>query len=348
MDILIKKYYEEYNFPKVDKLYKVMKLDSININKKDIQKFLDDQVENQLLKQVTKEKTNKLGSIYAFSENQTWQVDIFFMTKYKKQNNGYSYILCAVDVFTRKAYAVAMKSKDADDCISAFDIIIKNAGVPYVITTDTDSTLTGNLFQKYLLKHDIAHNTVILNDHHSLGIIDRFARTLKTILNAYFIRNDNTIWINILDKVIKQYNNTPHRSLNDIKPKDADKNNEIILGINLWKSKQNKTISDLVKGDSVRLKISGIFKKGTEPSWSDEIYIVKSTNGKTIELTDGSKHKRTSLLKIPNNFNKITKNIIKEATIENKIDRKLKLVGMNPNDIVTTKRVITKNRKYID
>ena len=348
MDILIKKYYEEYNFPKVDKLYKVMKLDGNDINKKDIQKFLDEQIENQLLKQVKKETTKKLGSIHAFSENQTWQVDIFFMTKYKKQNNGFSYILCAVDVFTRKAYAVGMKSKNADDCISAFKSIVSTAGVPFVITTDTDSTLTGNLFQEYLSNNNIAHNVVILNDHQSLGIIDRFARTLKSILNAYFIRNDDTNWIRILDKVIKQYNNTPHKSLNDIKPNDVDKNNDIILGINLWKSKQNKTISDLDVGDNVRLKISGVFKKGTEPSWSDEIYVVKSTKGKSIELTDGSRHKRTSLLKIPKNFTKITKNIIKEATKEDKINRKLRLVGVNPEDIVTTKRIVKQNRKYLD
>ena len=348
MDILIKKYYEEYNFPKVDKLYKVMKLEGNDINKKDIQKFLDEQIENQLLKQVKKETTKKLGSIYAFSENQTWQVDIFFMTKYKKQNNGFSYILCAVDVFTRKAYAVGMKSKNADDCISAFKSIVSTAGVPFVITTDTDSTLTGNLFQEYLSNNNIAHNVVILNDHQSLGIIDRFARTLKSILNAYFIRNDDTNWIKILDKVIKQYNNTPHKSLNDIKPNDVDKNNDIILGINLWKSKQNKTISDLDVGDNVRLKISGVFKKGTEPSWSDEIYVVKSTKGKSIELTDGSRHKRTSLLKIPKNFTKITKNIIKEATKEDKINRKLRLVGVNPEDIVTTKRIVKQNRKYLD
>ena len=343
MDLIIKKYYEEYNYPKMDKLYKIMVSDGINVDKKIIKQFIDDQLENQLLKTVHKEKKSNFGFIHSFSENQSWQVDIFFMTKYKKQNNGFSYILCAIDVFTRKAYAVAMKNKDAEDCVKAFDVMVKLGGPPFSITSDSDTAMLGKLFQNYLSEKKIAHTTVILNDHHALGIIDRFARTLKTILNTYFIRNDKTNWINILDKVIKQYNNTPHRSLDNIKPNDVDKNMNTILALNIWKSKKNKTISDLNKGDSVRLKESGIFKKGTEPSWSDEIYKVTSTKGKTIELSDGSKHKRTSLLKIPDNLNKITNNIIKEATKEDKIKRTLKRVGMNPEqDIIYTKRIIKK------
>ena len=34
--------------------------------------------------------------------------------------------------------------------------------------------------------------------------------------------------------------------------------------------------------------------------------------------------------------------------MKNKIDRKLKSVGINPDDIISTKRVIKPNRKYID
>ena len=42
-----------------------------------------------------------------------------------------------------------------------------------------------------------------------------------------------------------------------------------------------------------------MFKKGTEPRWSEETFGVKKVMGISIELTDDTKHKRQNLLKIP-------------------------------------------------
>ncbi len=39
------------------------------------------------------------------------QLDIFVLQKYINSNNGYSYILCIMDVFSRKAWVYPMKSK---------------------------------------------------------------------------------------------------------------------------------------------------------------------------------------------------------------------------------------------
>jgi hypothetical protein len=62
-------------------------------------------------------------------------------------------------------------------------------------------------------EYDIIHNTVIArDDHKALGIIDRFALTLKTILNKLYIRKKNTNWIDDIYDVIDRYNNTPHSS----------------------------------------------------------------------------------------------------------------------------------------
>ena len=38
---------------------------------------------------------------------------------------------------------------------------------------------------------------------------------------------------------------------------------------------ENKTVSDLVENNKVRIRIEGIFTKGTEPKWSDEFYTVE-------------------------------------------------------------------------
>ena len=42
--------------------------------------------------------------------------------------------------------------------------------------------------------------------------INRFHRTLKEKLLKYFTANDNTRWIDVIDKIIKNYNNTVNSS----------------------------------------------------------------------------------------------------------------------------------------
>ena len=116
----------------------------------------------------------------------------------------------------------------------------------------------------------------MIGDHNALGIIDRFARTLKTILSHKFINEQNHYWINDIQEIINVYNDSPNRGLLNLTPNQAamDENNDFIYSLNLIKSKENKTISDLSIGDNVRIKISGVFTKGTEPRWSDETYSV--------------------------------------------------------------------------
>ena len=48
-----------------------------------------------------------MGHILSNSPNEKWQLDIFYLIKYHKQNHGYKYILACRDIFTRKAYAIS-------------------------------------------------------------------------------------------------------------------------------------------------------------------------------------------------------------------------------------------------
>ena len=118
-----------------------------------------------------------------------------------------------------------------------------------------------------------------------------------------------------------------------------DENNDFIYSLNLVKSKENKTISDLSNGDNIRIKISGIFTKGTEPRWSDETYKVKKVQGTTITIDDDRKFKRTNLIKVSEVDNSNKKNIIKTATRNHKITLQNKRDDINESNIIDTPRV---------
>ena len=177
---------------------------------------------------------------------------------------------------------------------------------------------------------NIAINYNALHDHHVLGIIDNFARRLKTILTTMFLKEGNTKWLDRLQPILDIYNKSEHSGINDIAPNDAAKsdNKEQILKLNVEKQLHNKTVSDLDIGDKVRktvLKGGHEIIKGTDPRWTDEVFTVKQIHGNTIILNDDSKMKRTDLLKVPNSTKSSGPNVISQVRKSYAEFRKIKI-----------------------
>lgn len=342
MELQIEEYYDKLNYPSATVIYKAMKKDNIPVTLKAIESYLNKQESEQVTKQI---KIKHDGHITASYQNEFWQMDIYDLSKYESQNKHYKYILCCIDVFTRKAFCIAMKTKSESDVINALTIIITdNSVIPTVIISDSDSSFLSKSFVNFLKKHEIVQNTVPIGDHASLGIVDRFALTLKRILTKYFLKFKTTNWTGILSKVINNYNNKPHKGILDLTPNEAtlENNREVLFELNTKKSKHNNIVSDLNEGDKVRINTKKIFKKGSEPIWSNQVYEVKSARGKTILLTDGQKKARSMLLKVhKDTLNNTESNVIDKANKARRIKRRLNTAGMVESDIVVEKR----NRK---
>ena len=74
------------------------------------------------------------------------------------------------------------------------------------------------------------HNDVKIyhtNSHLKSIIIERFNRSLRELMMKEFVKNNNTIWYNILPKLINIYNNRYHSTIK-MKPVEVNKNNEKI------------------------------------------------------------------------------------------------------------------------
>ncbi len=179
------------------------------------------------------------------------------MAKYVTGNKGYKYILCMIDVFTRKVWVYKMKKKDNDNVQASFKKFISDSNIkeytPTILMSDNDSTFINKSFQQILEKNKIIHQPNILDDHHALGLIDRFARTLKMILTRLFLQTKKTNWIDYLDEIIKNYNNNGHSAIDYITPNEAfsKKHFKTIYNINHEKSLYNISISDIDVNDKV-------------------------------------------------------------------------------------------------
>ena len=224
-------------FPGKTKLISIVRKSNPEITKEEINKYYDEDITNQLTKPQTQSKPE--GHIVAYHLNELWQMDIFDLSRYRLFNKHYKYILACIDVFSRKAYIQPMINKD-DITVKQSIIKIFKESKPRSILSDHDSAFLSKVVTSYLDGLKIPLNINALGDHHALGIIDNFAKRIKTILTALFLKSNNTNWINSIHNIVQHYNKSEHSSLNNLSPNDASKkeNTRTILDINIEKTKQ--------------------------------------------------------------------------------------------------------------
>ena len=101
-------------------------------------------------------------------------------------------------------------------------------------------------------------------------VAEKFIRTLKNNICRHMTSITKSVYIDKLDDIVNEYNNTYHRTIK-MKPIDVKDNTCINIG---------KEIDDrdpkFEVGDHVRIsKYKNIFAKGYIPSWSEEIFVIK-------------------------------------------------------------------------
>ena len=107
------------------------------------------------------------------------------------------------------------------------------------------------------------------------SICERYNRTILNKIYKNFTLNNNTIWINDLDKLTNKYNNSYHRTIK-MKLIDASKksNEDIVRNIlynfNITNKKQKSKIYDRVRVSLLK----NTFEKPYTSNWSEEIFII--------------------------------------------------------------------------
>lgn len=210
-----------------------------------------------------------------------WQADLVDLQQFKKQNKGYSYILTCIDVFSRLANAIPLKSKAYVDVVNGFKNIFAKYPLPppHLVQTDQGSEFENRNIQKFFKEHGIKQFSVM--SPYKAALVERFNRTLRGRMFRYFTKNGTRKWHDVLQKLIDGYNNTKHSSLHGFTPNQVHYHKEISAEI--WE-KQNETNkmpksspnnSVLKIGDFVRLaNVKKTFEHGYTPNWTEEIFII--------------------------------------------------------------------------
>ena len=133
---------------------------------------------------------------------------------------------------------------------------------------DKGSEFYNNSFKKWLQDNDIVMYST--NNEGKSVVAERFIRTLKNKIYKHMTAISKNGYIDKLDVIVKEYNNTYHTSIK-MKPVDVKDNTYI----NFKKGINNKDPKFRV-GDRVRIsKYKNIFAKRYMSSSSEEIFIIK-------------------------------------------------------------------------
>ena len=244
-----------------------------------IRDFLRQYKPNSIFKSVRKNFPRR--PIIAYYKNEIIMADTINYASYQKSNRNFKYIMVFIDVLSKKLHCEPLKSlKDFDSVIAIEKYLRILPDIPKFFVTDQGGEFcnrkANHLFQTKGIKH------YSLKGKHKAAIAERVIRTLKSRLEKYFWQYKTRNWIDVLSQFVKNYNNTPHRSIGTTPNSVTEKNqNEIFK--KLYPKLELKTKPRLQKGDLVRLLVrKPFFQKGYTQSWTTELYKIseaKSNSG---------------------------------------------------------------------
>ena len=134
----------------------------------------------------------------------------------------------------------------------------------------------GSEFYRSSFKKWLKDNDIEMYSTHNEGksvVAERFIRTLKNKIYKHMTAVSKNVYIDKLDDIVNEYNNTYHRTIK-MKPIEV-KDNTYIDSIKEVNDKDPK----FKVGHHVRIsKYKNIFAKGYTPNQSEEVFVIKVKN----------------------------------------------------------------------
>lgn len=329
-------------------LYTKSKELGLGLSYKDVKKWYDEQPVNQIYSNPRKVKLfNPIRPI--LPQVGTFQMDLMDFSRFKFHNKGYTFLLNIIDVHSRYAWSFPLKKKTPNEIEPHLESILKLVKGPISFTFDKGTEFKGKV-SKLLKSYNASVNLNdphAINAHHTVGMIERFNRTLLGRIKKYMNHNETLTYVDVLDQLVSNYNNTVHSSIKK-KPYDVMYRNAIpIVDIDVVNDTKFKI------GDNVRfLRVRKLFdKKAFMPVYSLDVHKIIDRKGHKFKLDNGNYYYEEQLIHgtedSSNNFDKI-------HTTNAKNERTKRLIrqdfGMPVDDvskqIIDTKRVRKQPDRY--
>ena len=211
-----------------------------------------------------------------------WDVDLADVSNLTKENDGTRYLLIAIDVFSRFLWIQPLKSKQHGPLVEGLRKIFASGRRPREIRSDKGSEFRNRWVKEFFKTESIHH--YFTQNVTKANYAERVIRTIKVLFYRYFTHNHTYQYLDVLQDIVHNYNNRPHRSLNGLSPADVRSSNEAMLWKNMYvdvlkptetsKRKSTKRFKYKI-GDFVRISSTKrTFQRDYQQKWTEEIFII--------------------------------------------------------------------------
>ena len=220
--------------------------------------------------------TRKFKRMKAFArfKNEIWCMNLAYVDKLAKDNNGVKYLLVRQDLFDRTVDAKGMKSKDSKETVHAFLTMITKKNRPKKIWVDKGTEFAGEC--KKLCKAEGIQIYSTMSETKAAFAV-RTIRSLKNILYRY-MEDNGYKYIHKLTQFVTTLNSRRNCSI-DLIPNNVK--NSDFLSILYSKPLREIRKPKFKVGDRVRIsKYDLPFRKGYKPQFTKEVFEIVAVSSK--------------------------------------------------------------------
>lgn len=272
--------YENYNkpghpiaFSGAQKIYLYFKK---VLSLKDIDNFLQSQVVYSLHRE-NRIRPKKHIPTFAYVKRDLIQIDLLDVSQLADDNDGIRFLFIAIDSFSRKAWITPLLRKDQDSVLEGFKKLhaqmCPDGERIQAICSDRGKEFLNAVFQSYLDEHSIELRISKTLNH--CGIIERFNRTIQSLLFKYLTQTGSKRYIDKLDLILKTYNNRRHRMIKCTPNQGETEAFKMLIRTEFEKrySKLKKKEAGLSLGRLVRLRVDRTkFHRSYQQQSTDEVF----------------------------------------------------------------------------
>lgn len=250
-----------------------------DVDKDDLKQWLQNQPAYSLNKSVR--RNFRRSPVVVSGIDDQFEMDLLSLAKFQDSNDGHTFVLAVIDVFSRHAWFRALKNKTPKSVIVELKDIFSEGRIPRRMRSDRGSEFTAAETKNYF--KSIGVHQMFTSNEKQANYVERLIKTLKSRIMRYLRHNKTDRYVDVLQDFADSYNNTSHRSIN-MKPSDVNSSNEKMLWWKLYKPKRPYTGRKnrpkiqkfkLKTGDLVRISyVRKSFQREYDNRWSGEIFKV--------------------------------------------------------------------------
>lgn len=260
----------------VRKFTRELKKRGHNVKQKNVEKVLQGVDSYTLYKTVR--KTFPTRPVLVSGVDDLWDIDLIELSEdMVKGNGGVRFLLVVIDVLSRYAWAVPLKSKSSQAVLKGFQQILGQESPylghrsPYKLRSDSGLEFLNKAFLKFLKENGIQH--FVNMNYPKANYIEIFNKTIQRKIHRHMQKTNSWEFVSVLPDIMKSYNETYHRSIK-MAPSEVTYENEKQLYLAQYDRKKKKEQKYKFQlNDQIRIsKFKHKFHRSYQEQFTGEIF----------------------------------------------------------------------------